>query len=227
MLGLSHSNENGQEYGDSTGYMSFGHMQVDWPRKCFNGFENWQLGWYESRQITVNESSLGAGNLIPLASFVDFTRTDYNESVVVNIADKFYLQYNTAKGFNIGTEEKKNKVTVTAPDKGESENLSGLNETNLYEYPNFQNSSHSLVIEACKKGTNHLGADVMLMSIALDKSLCSSVDAEDWARAYNPLGTPADASPKIPTLDSTSKLNPAVGSFFWLLFTKIYSNKPT
>jgi hypothetical protein len=36
-MGLTHANENGAPYADSTGYMSAGHKDADWPRKCFNG----------------------------------------------------------------------------------------------------------------------------------------------------------------------------------------------
>jgi hypothetical protein len=241
MIGLPHSNENGQEYGDSTGYMSFGHLQVDWPRKCFNGLENWQLGWYQKHQVTLDNASLGTGHLIQLASFVDFNRTNKDESVVVNIADEFYIQFNTAKDFNIDTEEKQNKVTITSPSHGESEALSGLEATERYEVANFQNLPQTLVIEACKKGTNSLGADVMLMSVALDKSLCNGAAADEWARAYNALDTTTsppirldggsssqkDPSPVSPTANNPSKSTPAVGSFFWVLFTKIYANKQT
>jgi hypothetical protein len=36
-MGLTHANENGQPYADSTGYMAAGYKNTDWPRKCFNG----------------------------------------------------------------------------------------------------------------------------------------------------------------------------------------------
>jgi hypothetical protein len=36
-MGLTHANENGQPYADSTGYMAAGYKDTDWPRKCFNG----------------------------------------------------------------------------------------------------------------------------------------------------------------------------------------------
>jgi hypothetical protein len=36
-MGLTHANENGAPYADSTGYMSAGDKGADWPRKCFNG----------------------------------------------------------------------------------------------------------------------------------------------------------------------------------------------
>ena len=36
-MGLTHSNENGEPYADSSGYMAAGYKDTDWPRKCFNG----------------------------------------------------------------------------------------------------------------------------------------------------------------------------------------------
>ena len=36
-MGLTHANENGEPYADSSGYMAAGFKDTDWPRKCFNG----------------------------------------------------------------------------------------------------------------------------------------------------------------------------------------------
>jgi hypothetical protein len=36
-MGLTHANENGEPYADSSGYMAAGYKDTDWPRKCFNG----------------------------------------------------------------------------------------------------------------------------------------------------------------------------------------------
>jgi hypothetical protein len=221
MLGMTHSNEGGVAYGDSTGYMAAGHKEVDWPRKCFNGLENWNLGWYQKRQATLVDS-FEAGHLVKLATFVDFNRTDYDEPVVVNVADLFYLQYNVAKGFNIDTEEKKNEITITAPGIGGSDALAGLKESGQYLVPNFQNTPRTLIIEACRKRTGSLGADVMLMSIAFDTSLCNGIYEKELTNAYavaqvtrtraptpaspssSPTGAPSEAPTHEPTMAPSS-----------------------
>lgn len=210
MLGLTHSNENGIAYGDSTGYMAAGRKAVDWPRKCFNGLENWQLKWYQNRQVTLDDS-FESGHLINLASFVDFNKTASDEPVIVYLADEFYLQYNTAKDFNVDTEEKKDEVTITSAGKGGSDGLAGLKENERYIVPNFRNTTRALVVHACRKRKGSLGADVMLISIGLDTSLCGGVSATDVAHTFaleqvTPLrtGLPTVAPTVAPTISPTS-----------------------
>jgi hypothetical protein len=199
MLGLLHSNEHGVAYGDSTDYMAAGNKAADWPRKCFNGVKNWQLGWYQSRQVTIN-SSFEQGHLIKLAAFVDFHRTAPDEPVVANIANDLYLQYNLAKGFNIDTEEKRNEVTITAPGESGSEGLAGLKEVGRYQVSNFQDSAHDLVIEVCKRQKGSLGAYMMLVSVAYDKSLCDQEKDEKAQRNYesDPVNAHVQSDPKTP-----------------------------
>jgi hypothetical protein len=171
-------------YGDSTDYMAAGHKEIDWPRKCFNGYKNWQLGWYKDRQLTLNDA-FDEGHIVPLASFVDFNRTDTDEPVVVIVADEFYIQFNLARDFNIDTEEKRNQVTITAPGASGSEGLAGLKENESYEVPNFQNTGKVLVIDVCTRHRGKLGAYAMWISIAFDKSLCDGVPEEQVKKEYN------------------------------------------
>jgi hypothetical protein len=161
----------------SLGNYAAGNKAVDWPRKCFNGMENWQLGWYQGRQtrLTVDE----AGHLIKVASFVDFKRTNNNEPVTVRVGEIIYLQYNVAKEFNVDTEEKKNELTITAKSDSGSEGIAGLKENEQYVIPNYEHSGRNLVIEACRKLPGSLGADVMLVSVALDASLCSQIHPDE------------------------------------------------
>jgi len=100
-FGLRHSNES-TEYDDRTGIMSYGHKSAVWPQKCFNGHKHWLLKWFEDRAITVNPVAGTA--LVELAAFVHYDKTSESHAVVVNVGD-YYLQYNRAKAFNVGTEE--------------------------------------------------------------------------------------------------------------------------
>lgn len=171
-LGLNHANRNGKTYGDSTGYMAAGHRQTNWPRKCFNGQKNWQLGWYYSRQETIRMSALEKGALVELATFVDFDISDHDEPVLLNVADSYFLQYNVAKGFNIDTEQKKNMVTITAPTGRGSDSMEGLGVGGVYTEFFFEKSRRTLIIEACRATKGKHGADIMVISVALDRSLC-------------------------------------------------------
>lgn len=151
--------------------MAAGHRATDWPRKCFNGQKNWQLGWFFRRQHSVSPEALASGRLIRLATFVDYTIADYDEPVLVQIED-MYLQFNKAKAFNIDTEEKQNQVTITRKTKSGSDALSGLSVGGIYAEFFFGQRRRTLIVEACDEITGRRGADVMVISVALDKSLC-------------------------------------------------------
>lgn len=154
--------------------MSAGHKQRDWPRKCFNGLENYQLGWFKDRELRMSQG-FEMGFIIKLATFVDYQKSLQDEPVIVNIADQLFLQYNRAKEFNVDTEEKKDQVTITAPGQGGTEGLAGLDVKQQYTVQNFQNSGRTLVIDVCSKIVGANGEDIALMSIAYDKSLCSDM----------------------------------------------------
>jgi hypothetical protein len=157
--------------------------------------ENWQLGWYQGRQtrLTVDTE---AGHLIKVASFVDFKRTNNNEPVTVRVGDIIYLQYNVAKEFNVDTEEKKNELTITAKSDSGSEGIAGLTENEQYVIPNYEHSGRKLVIEACRKIPGSLGAEVMLVSVALDVSLCSKIHPDEAINLKEGVQAMPDELPK-------------------------------
>ena len=185
MIGLIHANEDGVAYGDSTDYMAAGHKDIHWPRKCFNGYKNSQLGWYRDRQLNLDSSSsFDEGQLLKLASFVDFNRADYDEYVLIVVANELYLAFNLARDFNIDTEEKRNQVTITAPGESGSESLAGLKEQEAFRITNFQNTGKELVIEVCTRDRGKLGAYMMWISVAFDKSVCDQVDTDTVVKGY-------------------------------------------
>lgn len=185
MIGLIHANEDGVAYGDSTDYMAAGHKDIHWPRKCFNGYKNSQLGWYRDRQLNLDSSSsFDEGQLLKLASFVDFNRADYDEYVLIVVTNELYLAFNLARDFNIDTEEKRNQVTITAPGESGSESLAGLKEQEAFRITNFQNTGKELVIEVCTRDRGKLGAYMMWISVAFDKSVCDQVDTDTVVKGY-------------------------------------------
>lgn len=180
-VGLLHSNDPGVLYADRAGYMGSGYTNPVWPRKCFNGYESSYLGWYSDRELTFNPLTDG-GRLIKLATFVNYNKTSADEYVVVNVASNLYLQYNIAKDFNVDTEMKKNQVTVTStPDDHGTNSLAGLSAGDNFKISNFLSSGKSLIVEACKTidGSAGTNVDVMLISIALDQSLCGTQTSKE------------------------------------------------
>jgi len=83
--------------------MGFGEKDTAWPRKCYNGVKNWQLKWYEDRQIRVNPFK---AYFITLAAFVDYEKATSEEPCLVNIGNMYFIQFNRARKFNHDTEEK-------------------------------------------------------------------------------------------------------------------------
>lgn len=232
MLGLVHANEHGIAYGDATDYMASGQRASNWPLKCFNGLKNWQLGWYESRQLTL-EKTFEKGYFLKLATFVDFDRTAPDEYVVINIADELYLQYNLAKGFNKDTEEKQNEVTITAPGDTGSEGLDGLKEKESHKVSNFKNSGRDLVVESCGRKTGILGADMMMISVAYDISLCKQIEEHTSTPSSHPTDQPTTKSPSTFPSMQPSKFysgSPSTNSpspFPSMQPSKVYSESPT
>jgi len=131
-MSLFHASTPNDPYGDKTDYLGSGVKDASFPRKCFNGFHAWSLGWYEERHLRVDPSVDGQSNF-QLASFVDFPETSSTESVVVNIMDKYYLVLNAARSFNEDTGDQQNLVTVTQAKSHGSLSVAGLGEGDHFE----------------------------------------------------------------------------------------------
>jgi hypothetical protein len=155
--------------------MGYGDGSTTWPRKCFNGQKNWQLGWYSSKHLTIDPT--GAPRLVKVAAFVDFPKAKEDEAVVVKVGDKLFLQYNRAKSFNIETEEKADMLTVTTTSKGMSLNLAGLNTGEAFRtrYRTSKKKQSTLIIQVCQRidGNSTGVADILVVSIGLGRSLCN------------------------------------------------------
>jgi len=184
-MGLLHSNADGNPYADRSGYMGSGYTDSSKPRKCFNGYHSHHFGWYADKEVKVDPVS--KGQLIRLATFVDYDKAASNEDVLINVSDKFFLEYNVAKGFNLQTEQKQNMVTVTEPLSTGTESRAGLDVGQTYDYPNYLGSGKTLKIKACRKESGGgLGADVMIVSIAMNTDLCNTNIAADRGKVAAP-----------------------------------------
>ena len=172
-LGLRHSNEDG-DYLDLTGYMGVGRDVQDYPLKCFNAEKNWNLGWYNDRALKINPAVEGP-HMVKLAPFVDYDKIPDEQYVLINVDDKFFVQYNRAKGMNSETEEKRNQVVIVERGKGDnSEVLDGIvrhwNQKAMAFGP-YDNDS-AVVFHICEE----LPDDVLLISIGINESICGSDD---------------------------------------------------
>jgi Gametolysin peptidase M11 len=203
-LGLLHAAADGIDYADRSGYMGSGYADNTWPRKCFNGYNSWKLGWYASRHVTVNPLTDG-NRLVKLATFVDAATAASDEYVVLNIANQYYLVYNLAKDFNVDTEQKKNQVTITQTTVNGTNSLAGLSAGSQYVVPNFGGSGRTLVIAACRSAAASRvgggGSEVMVLSIALDQSHCAS--ESNSSNSSTAVQSPPSATPPSPSTTST------------------------
>ena len=93
--------------------MGYSYYSDTAPAMCFNGHKNYVLGWYADKQVSINPTANGpwSGKLV---GFVDYTKasTSRNEYVLLALGPDLYIQYNLAEGFNSGTQEYGNKVTI-------------------------------------------------------------------------------------------------------------------
>jgi hypothetical protein len=149
-----------------------GYKSTNWPRKCFNAYNQWQLQWYESRARYLDPSSDGPA-MLKLAAFTDFDVAAPTDYVVVSIQDEYFLNYNRAKKFNIDTEEKRNMVTVTEPADAGTNCLVGLMAGQRYEIKTSDGSN--LFIEVCEMVLGSGSSpDIAIVSIGIDVSLCDA-----------------------------------------------------
>jgi hypothetical protein len=164
-LGLTHANQDGEKYGDSTDYMAAGYRSQTQPRRCFNGIKSWELGWYKTRHHWIDPLTSG-DQLIKLAPMVDFDKTSADEAVIISIRDEYFVTFNRAKGMNIGTGNKRNQVILTTQGDGGSESVAGLGVGDVYEMKDYKNTGQSLFIAVCEFQRGRRGApDIVFVSI--------------------------------------------------------------
>jgi len=109
-IGLAHSGEGSQSYGDSSGVM--GALWDDDRNICFNGAKNGaQLGWYDDRIVDVSTS--GYDGLI--YGIADYGTTTATEKMLLKMSvggTDYWISYNKATGVNSQPGEGANNVMV-------------------------------------------------------------------------------------------------------------------
>lgn len=206
-LGLRHANKDGAAYADLSGYMSSGSKVPGWPMKCFNGFNNWKLGFFKTRHLKL--SPLESEPLkITVASFMDYPKSNVYEPVVVSLDNIYFLQYNKAKKFNKDTGLHRNMLVITAGlEGGESESMGGVAVKKVWSVDNYNSSGRKLVIRVCRRVQGHQYATERLeVAIGIGEAPCklevskfktgedsSAVDGEEV-----PEGTATSVGPTRP-----------------------------
>ena len=91
---------------------------------CFNNAKNWQLNWFSDRELSIDVLSVDywSGQLVGV---VDYASSSPGQYVVLKIVtdflpDDYYVGYNKKSGFNSGTKEAGNEVTVQTRGRGSS-----------------------------------------------------------------------------------------------------------
>jgi len=124
-LGLSHSNEVTQFYGDTTGMMGFSYNSDDSPKKCFNAAKSWQLGWYENQQESYDPLEYPGQTTTFVMNGINEYSTDATsstsgdklvglrlENIESNAQLDYYIGYNRATGPNSQTSEAQNRIVI-------------------------------------------------------------------------------------------------------------------
>lgn len=182
--------------------MSAAFATVYWPAKSFNGANNWQLGWYSDRQVTVLPA-LG-GQAVMLATFVDYNKSQKNLPVLIQIGASTYLQYNRAKSFNSEAQQMVDQVTVVQQLGSATNLIGGIDLKNpQLGIPNFDGSGRYLVLYICGSGMgNDSNPDWILVSIGYDMNYCSQ------AASFQPVTPPTPPPTMRPTMAPTKRPTP-------------------
>lgn len=166
-LGLDHASWNDKEYGDITGNMGASSAESGGPLSCYNAANHWSLEWFRDSRLDLEPRYRPIKVTIP--SFVDYRE-------VAAVSDKFvlvkigtlYIQYNRAKGHNIGTRSMPDKlVLVQYTGAGFSYLISALDMQN----PTYTDSNVS--IRVCSVETSG-SVDYMVVSIGKSRTNCDA-----------------------------------------------------
>jgi hypothetical protein len=105
--GLEHAGENGDEYGDYSGFMSASmipsHTYPKSPNECYNAYGHVIMGWFSDKTRYISDPATNGG-LLKVAAFVDYTIAVAGvDDIIVQIGDSIFMQYNRARAHNSGT----------------------------------------------------------------------------------------------------------------------------
>ena len=152
-LGLEHSGEGEEEYGDASGYM--GYSEVMEPRMCYNAVNNYQLDWYSKLSIKPTSAD-GFGGSFVISGVDGYDPNDTTKFVTLrleqeNFPGDYYVGYNRAEGINAETQEDGDKVIIFLKDGDVHESKTSWKKAALepgesFVIVNFNNSGRSVTV---------------------------------------------------------------------------------
>ena len=168
------------------------------PVRCFNARKNWILGWYREKSRSVGSNWSGR-----LFAFVDYdlASVDRGEYVLLRL-DDVYLQYNRAKGFNVGTKEHKDEVVLIQEEDLNRRPVHSVLLAGLGENQSF--SRNGVTFEVCSLVFN-VGGDYADLRIypSGSPSTCSSSGTPPRTNPPTPPPT------RLPTPNPTPRPTPS------------------
>lgn len=170
-IGLTHAGMGERNYGDLTAYMGGTTVPgtTTSPQKCFNAYHHYELGWYSRHHLVAVD--LTTTTQVKLASFVDYDRFQSNESVIVNIDDTYYLQYNRKALFNTGTEAMGDRVVVIQDWGSRTDLVAGLDVDDRLVLP-YNEDTGSIVVEVLERvaASEEQAVETMILRISTNNS---------------------------------------------------------
>ena len=109
-----------------TGYMGFQPAKVETPRRCYNAYGHYHLGWFAFHTLDIGTEV--SSTTVEVVAFVDAEMlTPFDDKTVIGKAGDLYWQYNLAEKFNEETGDYPNELVVfRARDDGGSDLLGGV-----------------------------------------------------------------------------------------------------
>ena len=191
-MGLAHSGEGTDKYGDRTSNMAKSSRSETTPQRCFDGRNNHVLGWYDDRELVIDPLKTRRST-VTLAGFVDYATTPNNEKVLITLKDdsvdygrttagKIFVQYNRATDHHIGTGEKRMQVTVYDDTTVVGALAIGGGATESHTFSNYRGSGENLVIRVCSEVDSSdnfsYGPDAFVVSVGMGSASCPVQSAE-------------------------------------------------
>lgn len=202
-MGLEHSREDGDEYGDRSCLMGTSYSSQRSPRMCFNAAKFWQLGWYSDYRITVNPALDGPwrGNLIGFVDYESVPVGDPTNVVLINVGD-LYMLHNRLKGYNSQSVGHGNQVAIARAVTLDSKSdlLEGLRPSVpiLVVDVELDGVEQPVVFEICERILGDILSYDMSIHLLIHGSACGTTLPPNLLPAPTPSPLPAPTAPPTP-----------------------------
>ena len=148
-LNFGHSNENRVTYEDGSGVMGASYKSSDRPRMCFNAAKTWQTSWFSEKEVTIGGTDTPGCFNGTLHGIVDY---DKASTVLMKITGRntdLFINFNSQKRFNQGTQEGRNQVLAVSRSKGKRDSFAVSNlQAKLSAGDSFTFEKYVLSVEA-------------------------------------------------------------------------------